>query len=84
MAAAGKRKGKGKSQEAAAKVSWFSSPAEGDGGSADGGAGAEVRIDSSGRKRKKLTFAMEEYRSGATLPRSVIVSAAAVVVVCRC
>lgn len=37
----------------------------GDGAAGGGGWGdvdAEVRLDSSGRRRKRLTFAMEEYR----------------------
>lgn len=82
-AAAGKRKGKGKAQEPEKEKEGEGGTGSGGGavhgGSADGGAGAEVRIDSSGRKRKKLTFAMEEYRSG--LQRFVVVVDVVVVVV---
>ncbi|CAM9916737.1 unnamed protein product [Ectocarpus sp. 6 AP-2014] len=67
VAGKGKARGQVGRGEEAAGVS--ASPAEangigpGDGGGGGGGGGpAKERIDPSGRKRKKLTFAMEEYR----------------------
>lgn len=83
--AAGMPKGKGKARDsrggggraATGGVSATEEPLgdgvrPGDGAAGSGGA-TEVRVDSKGRRRKRLTFAMEEYRQASNVVRTPVV-----------